>query len=339
LSATAAIACVSASGASAATIAVHGETAIYRAGPGEANDLQIGIWQTQPCTDFSVISLCVSDIGAPLVVGAGCDQLDGNLAACPEESDDGLYNGRPVRIVAGDGDDAVDEESYRRELTIRGGSGDDDLHSGSYGSKNPLIYGGQGDDSLSVNNNGAGYVIMHGGPGDDEVLDRNFAGGQLYGEAGDDTLVFGTYTTLTRLVDGGPGRDVYRFSDAPSDLAGAIAPGPGIDTLDGSAQFYTEINIDVRDCHGCVERVFGGDGGHGEHIAGDIGREVLWGGGGPDDIRGRGGSDVLAGQDGYDTIYARDHAIDRVSCGEGVDTVFADGKDIVRAGCEQVEIG
>jgi hypothetical protein len=332
LSATAAIACAQGPGASAATIAVHGETAIFRAAPGEANDLDIIGCYWGPCGVGD--RLVATDVGAPLTVGAGCEQLDANRAACPEDPDDYFY-GHPLRVVAGDGDDQVHEHSDRREVTLRGGSGDDDMASETPTSKSPRLFGGQGDDRLLVANNGSGLVIMHGGPGDDYVTARNTPGGQLYGGGGDDTLAFPQWSDSTRWVDGGPGSDTYAFAYPPQDLAGAIAPGPGIDTLDASGYGYYGMHYDMRGCHGCVERIIGSSPGRDE-ITGDFNRQVIQGGDGPDVLRGGGGPDRLAGQDDWDTIYARDESVDIVSCGHGNDTVLADSSDVVAPNCEDV---
>ena len=71
----------------------------------------------------------------------------------------------------------------------------------------------------------------------------------------------------------------------------------------------------------------------------------MYGYGGNDSIRGFGGNDVLVGGagldvlwggDGNDVVFARDGQADRIYCGSGLDTVFADTKDRVSTTCEQV---
>jgi Ca2+-binding RTX toxin-like protein len=334
LAATAAVACALAHSASAATIAVTGETAVFRAAPGEANDLRIGIWALDPCTGLvSVVSLCASDAGAPLTAGAGCEQLGPNLAACPEEIQDPRL-GRPLRVIGGDGDDALWEESERREVTLRGGSGDDAVRSGSAVGKSPLLSGGQGADTLRVFNNGSGTPIMLGGPGDDELCSCELGGGLLFGQAGDDRLLMNSESNsaLSQSLDGGPGSDTYVAGRRLVTLAG-VAPGAGADVLDGSG-LIGPSSIDLRSCDGCVEWVIGGPGD--DEITGYPGRQVLLGGDGLDVIRGLRGPDVLAGQDGDDTIYARDGSVDTVSCGAGTDTAFADANDAVSPNCENI---
>jgi len=335
LSATAAAACALAPSASAATIAVKDGTAVFRAAPGEANLLGIGIRPHDLCTgfDLGVVSTCVSDTGVPLTVGAGCEQLDANRAACPEEIQD-PRTGRPLLVFGGDRDDALGESSETREVTLWGGTGDDALRSSSGSGKSPLLYGGQGDDMLSVRNNGGGIPLMRGGPGDDELCSCENEGGLLYGEAGDDRLFMASNGTVSAILslDGGPGGDTYVARRSAVDLAG-VAPGPGADVLDAS-ELDRSSTIDLRTCHGCVEWVTGGPAD--DEITGYARRQVLLGGEGLDVIRGRGGSDVLAGQDGDDRIYSRDRSVDTVDCGDGVDTAFADASDVVSPTCETV---
>ena len=43
-------------------------------------------------------------------------------------------------------------------------------------------------------------------------------------------------------------------------------------------------------------------------------------------------------QNGDDRIDSVDRSVDIVSCGEGLDSVTADSRDIVGRGCEQVEV-
>jgi Ca2+-binding RTX toxin-like protein len=335
LSATATVAC--AAGASAATIAVKDGTAVFRAAHGEANDLSISIRAPSlPCAGVGVgvVSTCVSDAGVPLTVGVGCEQLGPNLAACPEDIQD-PRRGRPVLVFGRDGDDGLFEESEIRDVTLRGGSGDDALQSGSGLGKSPALYGGQGDDALYVFNNGAGTPIMRGGPGDDELCSCENGGGLLDGNAGDDRLFMASNGTsaLSLSLDGGRGSDTYVARGSVLVGLAGVAPGPGADVLDASG-LSRGSSIDLRSCHGCVEWVTGSPGD--DEITGYAGRQVLLGGEGLDVIRGLRGPDLLAGQDGDDTIYSRDDSVDAVGCGAGVDTVLADASDAVSSNCETV---
>jgi len=76
------------------------------------------------------------------------------------------------------------------------------------------------------------------------------------------------------------------------------------------------------------------------------GIDVVMGGRGDDTIfaRARGdvpepGADTVFGGPGDDTIFVRDGEPDVVSCGSGFDEVFADPTDLVRPGCNQVNVG
>jgi hypothetical protein len=337
-SVTAGVACALAASASAATIEVTGGRAVFRAAPGEANAVGISIRAPAlPCAGVgvSVVSTCVSDAGAPLTVGAGCEQLGPNLAACPEEIQD-PRTGRPVLAFGGDRDDVLGEESERREVALWGGPGDDRLQSGSGFGKSPSLYGGPGDDTLYVFNNGGGTPLMRGGPGDDELCICELGGGLLDGEAGDDRLIMGSDQTgpPSLSFDGGSGSDTYVTGRRLVGLA-TVAPGPGADVLDGSG-LREASTIDLPSCRGCVEWVTGGP--KDDEITGYAGRQVLVGGEGLDVIRGRKGPDVLAGQGADDTIYSRDDSVDTVSCGPGDDTVRADASDVVSKDCETVRL-
>jgi Ca2+-binding RTX toxin-like protein len=328
------IAGASAASASAATIAVRGDTAVFRAAPGEANRVSLVNWE-RPGQCGIVVSLCVFDGGAPLTVGAGCEPLDANSAACPEDVQDHRV-GRPLRASGGDSDDVLVEESERREeVTLRGGSGDDRLQSGSGVGKSPSLYGGSGNDALYVFNNGAGTPLMRGGPGDDELCTCENGGGLLSGDGGDDRLFTASNATSAQFLslDGGPGND--RYVARGSGLVGlaGVAPGPGVDLLDASGLTF-KGDIDLRTCHGCVEWVVGSP--VDDEITGYPGRQVLLGGDGLDVIRGRRGPDLLGGQNGDDTIRSRDDSADTVGCGEGVDTAFVDAADLVSPTCENV---
>ena len=54
------------------------------------------------------------------------------------------------------------------------------------------------------------------------------------------------------------------------------------------------------------------------------------------DVLAVGGEDVVSGDEGDDRISVVDGSIDRVSCGGGADTVFADVIDVLAADCENV---
>jgi Ca2+-binding RTX toxin-like protein len=333
----AAILSASSLSASAATIRVTDGTAVFRAAPGEPNHVSVANW-VRPGQCGTVVSVCVSDLGAPLTVGPGCEQLDANSAACAEDVQDHRL-GRPLLAFGGDGDDVLSEESERREeVTLRGGSGNDDLYSGSRSGKSPSLYGGPGEDAVYVRNNGGGNPLMRGGPGDDELCSCENGGGQLYGETGDDRLLTASNGTsaASLSLDGGAGSDTYVARGSSLVGLAGIAPGPGADVLDASGLSLPN-SIDLRRCRGCVEWVTGSPAD--DEITGHAGRQVLLGGEGLDVIRGLRGPDLLAGQDGDDTIRSRDGSVDAVGCGPGADTAFADASDVVAPDCETVRRG
>ncbi len=71
-----------------------------------------------------------------------------------------------------------------------------------------------------------------------------------------------------------------------------------------------------------------------DEVSGGEGNDSVAGGAGDDVLSGDAGADVLDGGDGADRIAARDGEADRITCGPGVDTLDADGADVVAADCE-----
>lgn len=73
-----------------------------------------------------------------------------------------------------------------------------------------------------------------------------------------------------------------------------------------------------------------------DQLDGGTGDDRLAGGRGNDVLVGALGGDQLDGGAGDDDLRARDGLADRVTCGEGTDTVDADQLDVVAADCERV---
>lgn len=311
-------------GARAGTIAVVDGTAVFRAVPGETNDLTLG---EQPPGDLTALG--ITDAGAPLTVGAGCVRVDANSAACPDDPD----GQRPVVVHGGDGNDRIDEEDRSRPVALYGGRGDDEVTSGSGIGKSPVLGGGPGDDDLSVYNNGGGTPVMRGGLGDDSVSVAENGEGLLFGNAGNDRLYFSGNSPASEDVRlrGGRGADTYGFGGLPAAGARMLVRGPGIDTLDLSAS-RSFGPVDLNACPRCVERVIGSP--HDDEIIGDAGPQTILGGDGADVLEGGAAPDLIAGQDGDDAIDSRDGSPDLVSCGPGIDAVSADRFDIVLRDCE-----
>ena len=80
-----------------------------------------------------------------------------------------------------------------------------------------------------------------------------------------------------------------------------------------------------------------------DEIVDGLGKDVVYGGAGSDNLIGYGGDtsvDPLRGAAGGDIIQSGDVPAtkDRVSCGSGVDRVYADEADVVSGDCERVRI-
>jgi Ca2+-binding RTX toxin-like protein len=236
---------VGAPGASAATVGVVGGTLTFTAAPGETNDVAVA------GTVFPTASVRVSDAGAPLTVGTGCDVVDDHTATCAD---------LPMVIDTGDGNDRVrDEEQGTRVLTIRGGLGDDTLAAGSSQSLDVQMFGGPGNDTMSVANNGGGQPVMHGGPGDDRLTLAENEGGMLYGDDGNDQLVsrHGDWLRMPIRLDGGRGNDVYSVGWVSAGTPDLLVASPGTDTLDLSGVSFVFAPLDLSGCANCVERIVG----------------------------------------------------------------------------------
>jgi Ca2+-binding RTX toxin-like protein len=120
-------------------------------------------------------------------------------------------------------------------------------------------------------------------------------------------------------LQGGPEDDDMRGTDHRDLLKG----DGGDDRIRGFGE---------RDC------LFGE--GDDDHIRGNSGNDNMDGGEGNDVIVGGKGRDEFHGRPGDDTIYARHTGddVDRIRCGRGFDTVFADPTDKVGKDCENVKI-
>ena len=290
---------LSPSAASAATVELVDGTVVFTAAPGERNAVSAGTRVLGPPLRLGIV-----DSGAPLTVrGTGCTALDAHTAVCGDET---TATTLPVAIDLGEADDTLfyEEIAGRRELTVRGGAGDDTIRVGSATGFDPVVYGGPGDDTLTANMNVSGTPVLLGGKGDDLLRNIGGSGALMYGEAGEDRLfcecfAFGGGDPSYRL-DGGKDDDAYSFSVFDDALVGTtsmIVPGPGLDTLDGS-DAPESFSFAFSGCGRCVEQVRG------------------------------------SGFD--DDIDARNGLADTVSCGAGDDHVLADRRDKVAGDCESV---
>ena len=316
--------------AGAATLEVVDGAAVFTAAPGEANDVLAG---TRANPDPDGRTLKVTDAGATITAGSGCEQIDAHSAWCPEPPFDGI----PLIMRLGDRDDrvVVDDFFERAVVNVRGEGGNDDLHVGSSVGTSPIVDGGPGDDVLSTATNSAGIPVLRGGSGDDEIALDEARSGQAIGGDDDDVIRYAGFAPPpgTLRLDGGNGNDVYTY--LLNFVPAAMQPGPGIDTLDQSAlEFPRPLEFKMADCPGCVEVVLGSS--LDDMITGDRRAQAIFGGEGDDQIDGRDGPDLLSGQAGADTLVSRDNSIDAVRCGDGEDTLTADRHDLVSRTCETI---
>lgn len=144
---------------------------------------------------------------------------------------------------------------------------------------------------------------------------------------GGDDRYDGRGGTVTGLIDGGQGNDVFVLGAGVERVQG----GAGTDwivaqgavgmvlALDGS---FAGAGVTAGDVLAGIEGLRGSDGGA-DRLTGWAGGEVLAGLGGADVLVGRGGADVLDGGAGADTLDG----------GEGADTLLPGvGADVVRGG-------
>jgi Ca2+-binding RTX toxin-like protein len=283
-----------------------------------------------------------------LVSGAGVQHLLGGVG------DDGLDAGDGDDVlIGGDGNDMA-----------FGGPGHDAL--GAAGSD--LLIGGGGPD---VAQGEAGDDELNGGVGDDDVS-GGLGNDIVRGDDGNDRLEMdpadpARLNSGSDTVEGGAGIDIISGgSDAAAAEPDSFSGGDGFDTIDyRSRSSPLAVSLDGTANDGAAEerdnvqadiqRVLGGSAG--DTLDGSDGPNFLYGGLGSDYLNGRRGRDTLRGDPGddyidggpgpnslyggpgIDLLRARDGRRDRVvSCGEGVDLVIADRRDVV-TGCESVDRG
>jgi Ca2+-binding RTX toxin-like protein len=158
-------------------------------------------------------------------------------------------------------------------------------------------------------------------PGNDVVLGSS-AGTTISTGGGDDAVDGGAGNDLLLLGlgndcgQGGAGNDVAH-GDAGNDVVYGDA-GPCVTGKASTSRLMAAISGNDR-------------------LFGDAGNDVLFGGPGADFLKGGSGKDRFVGGSGNDVIKARDHVRgERISCGAGRDTVYADKGDLVARNCEKV---
>ncbi|MDT0343660.1 calcium-binding protein [Streptomyces litchfieldiae] len=214
----------SATGADADTTATitadwRGQSLIYRAGAGQANDLQI--MDMPPSADVRRIAF---NDEVPIRAGDNCTQPDPNDATrvvCELPANADLPGG--IRVLLGDGDDQFFSDAPGVS-TVHAGAGDDELHAHSA----RVVLGAGGDDMLM------GGVVMDGGDGMDHLM-GDYRDQYLWGGADNDHIeAFGGDDFVSAgsgddHVDGGEGDDVLSGGRGDDMIVG----GPGTDRVWG----------------------------------------------------------------------------------------------------------
>ena len=195
---------------------------------GDAKDNRIAFYVLD--TPTGEATMIISDLAAtvqqPIVVAPGslaCSADASGGASCRVDAA-GLDPVGAIRVLGGDGDDAVNAETghdWEFEMELDGGAGDDVL---ALGASHGTATGGEGDDALTGDLfDGNRYDA---GPGDDTVV----------GGWGDDTIDLGT--GRDRAV-AGAGDDAIAAQDGEAD---DVDCGTGADSVRGDQRDA------LRDC-------------------------------------------------------------------------------------------
>jgi Ca2+-binding RTX toxin-like protein len=235
---------VALAGAAVATVGTGATSAagttelIYKAAPGQTNDITL-------VEDGS--DLVITDTGATTLPRSlkGCTAVPvavGVSARCT------VAGSVIVRLELGDGDDHILSDMLlpRFTLDVDAGEGNDIIEPGDGndridgGPGDDTLYGGYGNDEV-FGRDGADYLngspgadLVDGGGGFDFMFgdagaDRMIGGGDtdyMFGQGGADIMDGGA---LHDLVDGGPGNDTLRGGVGDDELRG----GNGYDVMDG----------------------------------------------------------------------------------------------------------
>lgn len=185
--------------ARAATVSVEGSLLRVAAAPGEANRLAIAADPLDPS------ALSVSDLGAPLVPGAGCSVADGGVRCVTGPAPS-------IDVSVSDLDDSV-TVAVAVPARIDGGDGDDRLT------------GGAAADTLL---GGAGSDFADGGAGDDLVESRDGLPDSAWCGSGRDSVsseVPDFLDVACERVDYGPAGAVGRIRSLTGGGGMVVIPG------------------------------------------------------------------------------------------------------------------
>ena len=325
--------------AGAATLTRDGASLRYTAAPEIANDVTVTADPGPPPT----VAIHTTDDPVPYPLPADCDDIDGSPNASPagRVECDGVT---ALTVDLGDRNDNGTTSGTGIGLTWLGNTGNDDIVGAAGGE---TLDGGAGDDSL---NGSGGADIVRGGDGSDTLMsgegadDADGGAGQdflietdspdkdvLRGGGGADYIV-GVADTVNDVFDGGDGIDTFLyFADVPLfvDLtAGKAGTANESDSISGLEDLNQEFGEGPL-----VELAVVAD----ATVTGDAGVNSIGTSSGADKIDPAAGNDLVFSRGGDDVIELRDGFADRVTCGDGADTVRADTLDVVADDCETVE--
>lgn len=321
--------------AHASEVHVAGNTVVYTAAPGEANDASVQLNRLEGDANRYYV-----DDDVTITVGPGCskEQFYGYVnCQMPGPS--------PVLVDLGDNNDAA---SVGPAGTIRGGEGADKL----------------------VGGDGPGAQTLDGGPGNDELTGDPATGctvgpqstgspDDLIGGAGNDTVVYDrnvpgfTVSLDDQANDGISGAN--EGDNAHSDIENVSLPNycannnvitgsAGPNRLSAPGTLNGLGGDDVLEASSSNDVLNGGDGndtlkafGGNDKLDGGAGNDFLEGGFDDDLLVGGPGTDSLVGDEtasntigtGNDTIMASDGIGENVSCGPGTDVADLDALDKV----------
>ena len=257
--------------ATAGTVGAEpGNGNVFRAAPGEVNDVSV----EDTAYVNGVVWTSITDAGAPLIAKDPC--LPGPPVSCPGNT----------RIYLGNRNDEGRTQSFIRIGYVYGESGDDFVRSDGIQAHG---YGGPGDDEVIVS---AYDGYAYGGTGNDRLQGNAGEYNLLHGDAGNDVLVQGGRCAV---MHGGGGADtLLGRASGCSGVPASQSGGPGPDAL-------------IVDYSGEAGRAWLLDGGDGaDYIVGGGASDEITAGAGADFVNAAvdGVADTVACGSGRDTVRA-----------------------------------
>ncbi|MEH3055259.1 MAG: calcium-binding protein [Patulibacter minatonensis] len=231
----------------------------------------------------------------------------------------------------GAGDDQFNDNPAAEADVYAGGTGNDFVEYWAKGAGVTVTLDGVANDGLVSEGDNVGTDVEKiGGSNYDDSLTANERNNELYGRGGDDTLVGGLGSDV---VNGDGGDDSVSYAASPS----AVSFRRDGDVLVGGANNENERVRDVETWYlSKYDDTFDDPtGSTAVWVSGGTGDDVLTTGTAGDTILAGSGADVVSSGAGDDLISASDSGTrDRLSCGDGADTVGADTADQDDLTCE-----